>query len=121
MNLFRGRDCLSRLTPKPSPCSEVPELKPIHSVRQRVPARLIALNDEHKSLLEKPVHPRVEKILQEIYADRAAAEAALKARRIIAFPNGDSGERHVIQDDRGFWRIVPGAAPTTLNGVVDAL
>lgn len=121
MNLFRRRDCLSGLTPKPSVCSEVRELEPIHVVRPKPPARLIALNDEHKSLLEKPVHPRVEKILQEIYADRAAAEAALKARRIIDFPKGDSGERHVIQDNAGFWRIVPGAAPTTLNGVADAL
>jgi hypothetical protein len=59
--------------------------------------------------------------MQEIYADRAAAEAALKTRRIIAFPSGDSGERHVIQGADGFWRIVPGPAPTTLNEFFDAL
>jgi hypothetical protein len=79
------------------------------------------LSAEQQSLLDKPVDPRVDRILQEIYADRAAAEAALKARRIIVFPKGDSGERHVIQDDQGFWRIVPGPAPTTLNEFFDAL
>ena len=83
--------------------------------------REISLSAEQKSLLEKPVDPRVDRIMQEIYADRAAAEAALKARRIIAFPIGDSGERHVVQDEQGFWRIVPGPAPTTLNEFFDAL
>jgi streptomycin 6-kinase len=121
MNLFRRRDCLSRLTPKPSVSSEALELEPIHLVQQKPPPRLIALSDEHKSLLEKPVHPRVDRILQEIYADRAAAERALNARRIIEFPPGDSGERHVIQDERGFWRIVPGPAPMQLNKFFDAL
>jgi hypothetical protein len=67
-------------------------------------------------MLEKPL----ERILQEIYADRAAAERALKARRIITFPNDDSGERHVVQDPDGFWRIVPGPAPTKLNEFFDA-
>ena len=81
----------------------------------------ISLSAEQKALLVKPVDPRVGRILQEIYADRAAAEAALKARRIIAFPNQDGGERHVIQDENGFWRIVPGPAPTTLNEFFDAL
>ncbi|PYL87623.1 MAG: hypothetical protein DMF17_02000 [Verrucomicrobia bacterium] len=51
--------------------------------------------------------------MDEIYEDKAAAERALNARRIIEFPRGDSGERHVIQDERGFWRIVPGPAPTS--------
>src|SRR5437899_10818291 len=66
--------------------------------------REISLSAEQKSLLEKPLDPRVDRILQEIYADKAAAEAALKARRIIAFPKDASGERHVIQDEHGFWR-----------------
>jgi len=83
--------------------------------------RPISLSAEHKSLLEKPVDPRVDRILQEIYADRAAAEAALKARRIIAFPASDGGERHVVRGEDGFWRIVPGPAPTTLNEFFDAL
>src|SRR5207245_10905214 len=64
------------------------------------------------SLLEKPIDPRVDRILDEIYEDKAAAERALDARRIIEFRHGDSGERHVIQDERGFWCIVPGPAPT---------
>ena len=83
--------------------------------------REISLSAEQKSLLEKPVDPRVGRILQEIYADKGAAEAALKTGRIIAFPKDDSGERHVIQDERGFWRIVPGPAPTTLSEFFDAL
>jgi hypothetical protein len=65
--------------------------------------------------------PRIDRSPQEIYADRAAAEAALNARRIIAFPSADSGERHVVQSADGFWRIVPGPAPTTLNEFFDAL
>jgi hypothetical protein len=81
----------------------------------------ISLSAEHRTLLEKPVDPRVDRIMQEIYADRAAAEAALKTRRIIAFPSSDSGERHVIQGADGLWRIVPGPAPTTLNKFFDAL
>jgi len=56
-----------------------------------------------------------------LFADRAAAERALNARRIIEFPTEDSGERHVIQDERGFWRIVPGLAPPKLNEFFDAL
>jgi len=59
--------------------------------------------------------------LDEIYEDKAAAELALNARRIIEFPHGDSGERHVIQDEHGFWRIVPGPAPTSLKEFFDAL
>ncbi len=74
----------------------------------------IALNAEQKDLLQTPVDPRVERILQEIYADRAAAERALKSRRIIEFPLGDPGERRVIQDENGFWRIVP--VSTELKG-----
>jgi len=83
--------------------------------------REISLSAEQKSLLEKPLDPRVDRILQEIYTDKAAAEAALKARRIIAFPTVDSGERHVVQDEHGFWRILPGPAPTTLSEFFDAL
>jgi len=67
----------------------------------------IALSAEQKDLLQTPVDPRVDRILQEIYADRTAAERALKSRRIINFPFGDSGERRVVQDEHGFWRIVP--------------
>jgi hypothetical protein len=81
----------------------------------------ISLSAEQKSMLEKPVDARVDRILQEIYADRAAAERALKARRIISFPNDDSGERHVVQDPDGFWRIVSGPRPTKLNEFLDAL
>ena len=70
--------------------------------------RQISLNAEHKTILEKPVDPRVERILHGIYADRAAAERALKSRRVIEFPYADSRERRVVQDKDGLWRIVPG-------------
>jgi hypothetical protein len=53
--------------------------------------------------------------------DKAAAERALSARRIIEFPHGDSGERHVIQDERGFLPIVPGPASASLRKFFDAL
>jgi hypothetical protein len=79
------------------------------------------LSGEQKSMLEKPLDPRVDRILHEIYADRAAAERALQARRIISFPSDDSGERHVVQDADGFWRIIPGPVPTKLNEFFDAL
>jgi hypothetical protein len=81
----------------------------------------IPLSEEQKGLLEKPIDPRVDRILQEIYADQAAAERALKSRRIIDFPHGDSGERQVIQDKLGFWRIVPGAPPSSLKELFHAL
>lgn len=71
----------------------------------------ISLNAEQREILNKPLDPRVDRILQEIYQDRAAAERALNSRRIIDFPADDSGERHVVQDEQGFWRIVPGPAP----------
>src|ERR1700730_17567759 len=89
----------------------VPDQKPIE----------ISLSAEQKSMLEKPIDPRVDRILQEIYADKEAAGRALKSRRIIEFPHGDSGERRVIQDEDGFWRIVPGAPPASLNEFFDAI
>ena len=97
---------------------------PIPPTTQPEPAEKpleISLSAEQKSMLEKPIDPRVDRILHEIYDDKAAAERALNARRIIEFPIGDSGERHVIQDEEGFWRIVPGAPPTSLNEFFDAI
>ena len=76
---------------------------------------------EQKQLLQKAVDPRVERIMQEIYADRAAAERALKSRRIIEFPIGDAGERCVVQDEQGFWRIVPVAEPRSATRLGDCL
>ena len=115
MKLFRK----SRAAAQPAQMIDVPPLpSPVAQVQA---PRAICLSAEQKSLLEKPVDPRVDRIMQEIYADRAAAEAALKTRRIIAFPTGDSGERHVIQGADGFWRIIPGPAPTTLSQFFDAL
>jgi hypothetical protein len=118
MKLFRKRGR------QPDPLKTAEEPASATAVSPQSPAPepcAIALNAEQKDLLQTPVDPRVERILQEIYADRTAAEAALKARRIIAFPAGDSGERHVIQDEHGFWRIVPGAVPTELSEFFDAL
>jgi hypothetical protein len=115
MNLFRRR----RNSAAPENTFELAPAKPTQHAPLWPPE--ISLSAEEKSMLEKPLDPRVERILQEIYADRAAAERALQARRIISFPNDDSGERHVVQDQDGFWRIVPGPAPTKLNEFFDAL
>ena len=81
----------------------------------------ISLSAEQKCLLEKPLDPRVDRILHGIYGDKAAAERTLNFRHIIEFPPSDSGEGHVIQDEHGFWRIVPGPAPTSLKKFSDAL
>lgn len=72
-------------------------------------------------MLEKPLDPRVERIMNEIHSDRTAAENALKARRIIQFPLGNSSEAHVEQGDDGFWRILPGPPPETKISVADTL
>jgi hypothetical protein len=112
MKLFcRGSGAGKPADATPAPAQHVPYQKPLE----------ISLSDEQKRLLEKPVDPRVGRILEEIYADKAAAELALKSRRIIDFPHDDSGERHVIQDKEGFWRIVPGAPPPSLNEFFDAI
>jgi hypothetical protein len=81
----------------------------------------VSLSAEHKAILEKPVDSRVERILQGIYADRAAAERALNDRRVIAFPYADSGERRVIQDKDGFWRILPGEPERKDVSLLDGL
>src|ERR1700730_9153235 len=111
MNLFRRR----RNSAAPEDSFELAPAKPT----QHAPE--ISLRAEQKRMLLAVLTPRIDRILQEIYADRAAAERALKARRIISFPNDDSGERHVVQDPDGFWRIVPRPAPTKLNEFLDAL
>lgn len=116
MNLFRRR---RNSAAAPENAFELAQAKPTQHAPLWPPE--ISLSAEEKSMLEKPLDPRVDRILQEIYADRAAAERALKARRIISFPNDDSGERHVVQDPDGFWRIVPGPAPTKLNEFFNAL
>jgi hypothetical protein len=97
MNLFRkGRN-------PAKPAENTFELAPAKPIKHTpVPLREISLSSEQKSMLETPLDPRVERILREIYVDRAAAEQALKARRIIIFPSDDSDERHVVQDSDGF-------------------
>jgi len=82
--------------------------------------REISLNCEQKTILEKPVDARVDRILEELYADRATAERVLKGRHVIAFPDGTSGEAQVVQDKNGFWRIVP-AEPEERISALDAL
>ena len=125
MKLFRRRN------PPPNsdeaatpPSSGAPPLEPpppTEGPAAEVP-RKIELSEEQKSILEKPIDPRVARIMNEIYADREAAERALKsAHRIIEFPIGDSGERHVTQDENGFWRIVPGAPPDKPISMIEAL
>jgi hypothetical protein len=114
MNLFRR----PRNTVEPAEVTFDPSL-PSQQRRQPLCLEPISMNAEQKSLLEEPIHPRVERILQEIYDDRAAAERALNARRIIEFPISDSGEPYVIQDENGFWRIVPGTVPVKSARLAD--
>jgi hypothetical protein len=87
MNLFRRR---RNALAAPENTFELAPANPTQNTRPWPPE--ISLSAEEESTLEKPLDPRVDRILQEIYADRAAAERALKARRIISFPNDDSGE-----------------------------
>ena len=81
---------------------------------------IISMSAEQKDILVQPLDPRVDQIMDRIYADKAAAERALNHRQIVAFPSTDSGERHVVQDADGFWRIIPGPAPEQ-NRLFDAL
>jgi hypothetical protein len=98
------------------------EPAPAKPSKRKPPQQLpISLSTEQKSMPEKPLNPWLNRILQKIYADRAAAEDALKARRTISSPNDDSGERHVVQGPDGSWHIVPGPGPTKLNEFFDAL
>lgn len=83
--------------------------------------RQISLSAEQKAILEEPLDPRVDRILQGIYSDKAAAERAIKSRQIIEFPMTDLGERHLVQDENGFWRIVPVAGPNKQISLLDAL
>ncbi len=115
MKLFR------KSSPQTTPAKPVDVTPPLAEPVPHQNPRGISLSAEQKSILESPLDPRVDRILQEMYADKAAAERALSARRIIEFPIGDSGERHVIQDKDGFWRIVPGPPPTPLNEFFDAI
>ena len=98
-----------------------PPAEPNLSLEQLLPQkpREISLSPEQKIQLEQPIDPRVDRILQEIYTDRAAAERALQSRRIIDFPTDSSSAPHVVQDKNGFWRIV--AEPVPEKKSVNAL
>ena len=119
MKLFRRRTSPPEKADETVPPAAVapPEPLPIPE-----PPCQISLSAEQKSILEKPVDPRVDRILNEIYADKAAAELALTStRRIISFPHSDSGERHVIQDENGLWRIMPGHVTEQTISMLEAL
>lgn len=108
MKLFRRGD-----TPARSAGAEAVAAAPV--LPTVVPARReISLTSEQRSILEKPVDPRVDRILEDVYADKTAAETALNMSR-------DSGKRQVIQDQSGLWRIVPDSAPQEPISLLDAL
>jgi hypothetical protein len=113
MKLFRRRVDAAQPVNQPvaSPLT-VPEAIPAEPVSAGIQRalELIALSAEQREILEKPIDPRVERILQELHADKAAAEDALKTRRIIKFPGNDWTDAHVVQDENGFWRISSGPA-----------
>ncbi len=111
-----------KLFRKSSPAHHSVEPPPIPSSLVVPPKPTICLSAEQKAILEQPVDPRVDRILGEIYGEKAAAERALKSHlRIVKFPDAHSEERHVVQDKNGFWRIVPGPAPNEKSGLFDAL
>ena len=72
-------------------------------------------------MLEEPVDPRVDRILEEVYVDKIAAEHALNTNGTADSPNSGSSKRRVVQDKDGLWRIVPGQAPPEPNSLLDAL
>jgi hypothetical protein len=89
--------------------------------REELPEGEIALSAEEKGMLKEPLDPRVDRILRGIYADRAAADAALKGGAINSFPSDDSGDRQVVPDADKSWRIVPAPGSTKTNECFDAL
>jgi hypothetical protein len=69
---------------------------------------LIALSSEQKSMLEEPLDPRVNRILHELYANKATAEQALNAGRIIQFPHVDSRAEDAAPAKNGGAQVVDG-------------
>lgn len=113
MKLFRRSADAAQPVNQPVASSfTVPEAIPAGPVSAGIQhaLELIALSAEQREMIEKPINPRIERTLQELHADKAAAEDALKARRIIKFPGNDWADAHVVQDENGFWRISPGPA-----------
>ena len=110
MKLFRRSGPAKEGTSKEAASSTPPPVLP-PKVRE------ISLSAEQKTILETPVNPRVEHILEEIYADRATAERALKERRVIEFPQATLGEPRVVQDKDGSWRIVPATPENAVNAL----
>jgi hypothetical protein len=113
MKLFRrsagAAQPVNQLVAAPFTVPESIPAEPVSAGIQRA-LELIVLSAEQRAILEKPIDPRVERIMQELHADKAAAEDALKARRIIKFPGNDWADAHVVQDENGFWRISSGSA-----------
>lgn len=111
MNLFRKPPLDS--TVAGSPAASPP------GVYKPVPE--ISLSAEQKALLKGPVNPRVDKILSELFDDRAAAEKALATRRATAGAVSIKEGARVIQDASGFWRIVAGDPPDNSVSMLDGL
>jgi hypothetical protein len=117
MRLFRKGGKLPK--PVEQPAALPIATQAVASPRPSLP--LITLNAEQKNILEKPLDPRVDRILQELHADRASAEEVLHSRRVIRFPQQNWAQARVIQDESGFWRIVPGPASETDEKLLDCL
>lgn len=112
MKLFRRRaDAAQPVNEPVASLPTVPQEIPAEPVSAGIKHALeaIVLSAEHKEMLAKPVDSRVTRILRELHADKSAAEDALKAGRIIQFPQNDLTGARVVQDESGFWRIVGGA------------
>jgi hypothetical protein len=81
----------------------------------------ISLSAEQRRILETPVDSRVDRILHEIEQDKIATEQIVNSRRIVRFPHEDTGERKVVKDESGYWRIIPGEVPNRPDELSDAL
>jgi hypothetical protein len=114
VKLFRERG------KSPAPAAEVViSRSPIRTEKRPIEFPPIPLSPEQRAVLQSPITERVARILKGIYGDKAAAERAIKARRIVSFPFGGGHPSHAMQYDDGYWHIAPGSAtPEEDQGII---
>ena len=70
---------------------------PTAIIQEKFPA--ISMSADLKGMLDQPLDPRVDRILQKINDDKVAEERSAKARRIIRFPRDEKQSRVVSESD----------------------
>ena len=88
MKLFHRRD------PSAKAQEAEPEAAPVLP-----PIVTISLSDEQKTLLETPVDPRVQRLLQKLN-DGRAAEKPGQPRRVIGFTQADEAKQVRAESDK---------------------